>query len=272
MKTVILCGGMGTRIRDISENKIPKPMIPIGQYPILWHIMNLYAYQGHNEFILCLGHLGWQIKEFFLNFKSMSNDFKINLSEPKTIEYYNTDNSFDWEIIFAETGEYAQTGARVRKIWKYVKEDKYFMLTYGDGLSNVDINKLINFHKTHNKIATVTGVRPSGRFGEIETSDDYQVIEFNEKPQTSGGWINGGFFVINTNRLWDYLPDRENLNFEQETLKKLATDGELMMFRHHGFWQPMDTYREYKLLNNLWDSSLDGKSVPWVNKNKIRSR
>ncbi|MFW9856159.1 MAG: glucose-1-phosphate cytidylyltransferase [Candidatus Thorarchaeota archaeon] len=263
MKTVILCGGKGTRIREVSDN-IPKPMVPIGNYPILWHIMNLYAYYGYNDFVLCLGHLSWQIKNYFLNFKAKIGDFTLHLDKPWDIEYQNNlKMDCDWKITFAETGENAETGARIFKIQRYVKNDDHFMMTYGDGLSDVNIRELIKFHLSHGKVGTVTGVRPTGRFGEIEVGDHNQVLTFHEKPQTTGGRINGGFFVFDTKRISKYLADRESLNFERESLKQLAQDGNLMMFPHDGFWQPMDTYREYKLLNDLWKEGMMKGDVPW---------
>jgi len=263
MKTVILCGGKGTRIRAVN-NELPKPMLPIGNYPILWHIMNSYAYYGYRDFILCLGYLGWQIKNYFLNFKTLVSDFSISLKNPRNITFHDHQNlECDWNITFVETGENAETGARIRKIIKYVKNDDFFMLTYGDGLSDVDIRKLVAFHKSHNKIATVTGVRPSGRFGEIEVSPTNEVTRFHEKPQTTEGRINGGFLVIDSKRIVNYLPERDDLNFEQECLRELAKDGELMMFPHDGFWQPMDTFREYSLLNNIWLNSIEEKKIPW---------
>lgn len=264
MKTVIFCGGRGTRIREVTDNTIPKPLIPIGNFPILWHIMNHYAFYDYKDFILCLGYLGWQIKSYFLNFKAMMNDFTIRVNNPKNIEYHNEKHlEIDWKVTMAETGENAQTGARVRKIRRYVEADGHFMLTYGDGLSDVNINELVKFHENHGKIGTVTGVRPSGRFGEIEVTKDNQISEFHEKPQTTEGRINGGFFVFDSKRIWDYLPEGEDLNFEMGPLRELTKDRELMMFPHDSFWQPMDTFREYQLLNQIWSEGLKNKSIPW---------
>jgi len=263
MKTVILCGGKGTRIRDLA-GKTPKPMVAIGKYPILWHIMNFYAYYGHKDFILCLGHLGWQIKSYFINLKVKKNDFSIHLEKPWDIQYHNDINSeCDWRVTLAETGENAQTGARIRKIRRYVENDDHFMVTYGDGLSDVNINDLIKFHLSHGRAGTVTGVRPSGRFGEIQVSNNYEVKEFNEKPQTTAGRINGGFFVFNAKTIWEYLPERDDLNFERESLRLMTKDGELMMFPHDGFWQPMDTFRENKMLNEIWNEGIKTGTVPW---------
>lgn len=258
MKVVILCGGQGTRIRDVADN-IPKPMIPIGNYPILWHIMKSYSTQGFNEFILCLGYKSQVIKDYFMNYEAHTSDFTINLGDKNSIQFHNKVNEQDWKITFAETGLNAMTGSRVRKIKKYIKVDEPFMLTYGDGLSDVNISELINFHKAHGKALTLTGVRPAGRFGEIMTDNDGRIIEFNEKPQATEGKINGGFFVCNYS-LFDYLGDSEDLVFEQEPMKKLVKANELMQFNHDGFWQPMDTYREYILLNSLYDNN----KAPWV--------
>lgn len=256
MKTVILCGGFGTRIRDVSDN-IPKPMIKIGRYPILWHIMKYYSVYGHRDFILCLGFKGDVIKDFFLNYEAHTKDFTITLGRERSLEFLNDHSETGWRVTLAETGLRAMTGARVARIKKYVG-DETFMLTYGDGVGDVEINKLIEFHKSHGKTLTVTGVKPPGRFGEL-VSENGKVVEFNEKPQATGGLISGGFFVAEP-KLFDYLNDREDLVFEQEPLNKLVSDGQLMVFEHSGFWQPMDTSREYQLLNRMFDQ---GKA-PWV--------
>ena len=253
MKVVILCGGQGTRIRDVADN-IPKPMIPVGGYPIIWHIMKYYSMFGHHEFILCLGHQGKVIKDFFLNYEFNISDFTMKLGHKESVVFHNKSEEKDWIITFAETGEKAMTGSRVRKIKKYIGDDETFMLTYGDGLSDVNIDKLINYHNNHGRTLTLTGVRPPGRFGEIMCSDDGVISEFNEKPQTAEGRINGGFFVCNK-RLFDYLDPNDDLVFEKEPMMKLVNEKELMQFNHDGFWQPMDTYREYILLNNLYDTN-----------------
>jgi glucose-1-phosphate cytidylyltransferase len=257
MKVVILCGGQGTRIRDVADN-IPKPMIPVGGYPILWHIMKYYSLFGHNEFILCLGHQGSVIKEFFLNYEVNTSDFTLNLSDKTSIRFHNQIDEKDWKITFAETGEKTMTGARIKKIKKYIGDDQTFMLTYGDGLGDVDIDKLIAFHHNQNGVLTLTGVRPAGRFGEIQCTDEGVISEFNEKPQTTEGRINGGFFVCN-HGLFDYLEDNDDLVFEKEPMMKLVKDKQLMQFNHDGFWQAMDTFREYVLLNSLYEK----KNAPW---------
>jgi glucose-1-phosphate cytidylyltransferase len=257
MKTVILCGGFGTRIRDVAEN-IPKPMIPIGGYPILWHIMKYYAASGFNQFILCLGYRGDVIRDFFINYRLHTADCTVDLSGRKPLEYH-AGSPDPWQVTLAETGLNSMTGARLARIRKYVEADGQFMLTYGDGVGDVNLRELTRFHASHGKILTVTGVRPPGRFGEIACGPDGIVREFNEKPQAAGGWISGGFFVC-SREIFSYLEPRENLVFEQEPMRTLVADGEMMMYRHDGFWMPMDTSREYLLLNSLYSQ---GKA-PWV--------
>lgn len=258
MKVVILCGGKGTRIRDVSEN-IPKPMIPIGGRPILWHIMKGYAHWGHNQFILCLGHKGQVIKDFFLNYEAHTRDFTIRLGSSKNIEYHDDQNETDWHITLSDTGLDTMTGARVKRIQKYLDGEENFMLTYGDGLGDMDLQKIMNFHHSHGKILTVTAVRPPGRFGELMINGKGLVYEFNEKPQSSEGIISGGFFVCKKD-LFNYLDDRENLILEQEPLRALVQDNQMMAYVHEGFWQCMDTYRDYTLLNTLYEK---GKA-PWM--------
>ncbi len=257
MKTVILCGGFGTRIRDIAED-IPKPMIPIGGHPILWHLMNYYAKFGHNEFVLCLGHKGQVIKDFFFNFESHTRDFTVTMGANKTIEYHSKNDQPDWKVTLVDTGSESMTGARIKKIRDYVA-DEQFMLTYGDGLSNVDISKLIDFHSKQGKTLTVTGVRPSGRFGELQSDGNGIVVEFNEKPQATGGRISGGFFVCEPT-VFDVLSDRDDLVFEQEPMRELVARRELAVYEHDDFWQCMDTARDWQLLNGL----ASGKKAPWL--------
>jgi glucose-1-phosphate cytidylyltransferase len=259
MKTVILCGGYGTRIREVAEN-LPKPMIPVGEYPILWHIMKYYAQFGHTDFILCLGYKSEVIKNYFLNYGAKPTDLQVTIGgEIPSMEREKTEED-GWKITLAETGLNAMTGARVRRIREYIGEDEDFMLTYGDGVGDIDIEGLVRFHRAHGKIATVTGVHPPGRFGELEyDSVNKQAKGFNEKPQVSGGRINGGFFVLNR-AVFDYLPDDEGLIFEQEPIRRLVADEQLHVFEHDGFWQPMDTSREYSLLNDMYQK----KQAPWV--------
>jgi glucose-1-phosphate cytidylyltransferase len=257
VKTVILCGGYGTRIRDVADD-IPKPMIPIGGKPILWHIMKYYSRFGFNEFILCLGYKGYIIKDFFLNYEAHTKDLTISTGSNPSIHYHNNQNSDDWIITLAETGRDAMTGARIKRVQKYLQGEENFLLTYGDGVGDVNLDALVDFHHSHGKILTVTGVRPPGRFGEMMIDGD-QVQAFNEKPQASGGWINGGFFVCRQ-EIFDYLDDRENLVFEQDPINRLVKDGEMVVYKHDGFWQPMDTAREYKLLNDY----VERGDAPWV--------
>jgi glucose-1-phosphate cytidylyltransferase len=256
MKTVILCGGQGTRIRDVVPD-IPKPMISIGRYPILWHIMKMYAHWGHEDFILCLGYQSHVIKDFFLNYQVRTSDVTIELGRNGQMESHTRHDEEHWRVTLAETGLNAMTGARVWRIRRYIGDDEHFMLTYGDGVSDVNIPALLEFHKRHGKIMTLSGMRPPGRFGELELNGD-RVVGFNEKPQATSGIISGGFFVCDR-RLFDYMDDREDLVLEIEPMQRLVKEGQLMVYRHDGFWHPMDTYRDYKLLNELWES---GKA-PW---------
>lgn len=257
MKVVILAGGYGTRIRDVADD-IPKPMIPIGPFPILWHIMKTYAHFGHKEFVICLGYKGQVIKDFFLNYEAYTRDFTITFGGKGKIEYHSEHDESDWKITLADTGLRSMTGARIARIRDYVG-DEDFMLTYGDGVSDVDIEKLVAFHKSHGKVLTVTGVRPPGRFGEMVGDANGQIAEFNEKPQASAGRISGGYFVASP-RIFDYLDDSEGLVFEQGPIHQLVKDKQLMMYEHDGFWQPMDTSREFQLLNSLYENG----EAPWV--------
>lgn len=258
MKVVMLCGGQGTRIRDVAEN-LPKPMIPVGGYPILWHIMKYYSHWGHREFVLCLGYKGLVIKDFFLNYLANTNDFTISLGSSREIVYHNEHAESDWQVTLAETGLEAMTGARVNKIRRYLGDDDNFMLTYGDGVGDIDIQRLLDFHCSHGRILTVSGVRPPGRFGELNSDTTGRVTEFNEKPQASGGRISGGFFVCRK-ELFDYLDNRDDLVFEVEPMRRLVADGQMMVYEHDGFWQPMDTYRDYLYLNGLYDKG----EAPWM--------
>ena len=256
MKVVILCGGLGTRISDVAAD-IPKPMIPIGPYPIVWHIMKFYSSFGHSDFVLCLGYKNQAIKDFFLNYEAHTKDFTITLGQKKAIEFHTNHDESDWKVTLADTGLNSMTGARIKRIKKYVGDEE-FMLTYGDGVGDVDINKLLEFHQSHGKVLTVTGVRPPGRFGELADNKG-EVTAFNEKPQTEGGRISGGYFVTNS-RLFEYLNDAEGLGFEEGPMRALVADGEVMVYEHDAFWQPMDTSREFRLLNELYN---EGRA-PWV--------
>lgn len=256
MKAVILCGGQGTRIRDASE-LLPKPLLPIGQHPIVWHIMKGYAAAGVKEFVLCLGYKGWLIKEYFLNYRAKTTDVTVKLGNHEPV-FHGSPAEEDWTVTLAETGENTGTGGRVAAIRRYVEKDGLFCLTYGDGVGDVDLRRLIAFHKEHGKIATVTAVRPPGRFGEMRLEQD-RVVEFNEKPQATEGLINGGFFVFDAVRIWDYLGADPLILLEREPLQRLAREGQLVGFAHTGFWQPMDTAREYALLNEAWAKG----QAPW---------
>jgi len=251
MKVVILCGGKGTRIRDVNED-LPKPMVPVGNYPIIWHVMKSYADFGYKEFILCLGYKAEVIKDFFLNYRALTSDFTIDFSNQNEISFHAEQQPLDWKITFVDTGLETLTGSRVTKIRPFIGEDETFMLTYGDGLSDVDIPALENFHRAHGKTMTVCGVHPPGRFGELERDDQELVTEFNEKPQVSGGRISGGFFVCQSS-VFDYLDvAREDETLEAEPMREIARNGEMMMYSHNGFWQCMDTRRDYELLNQLF--------------------
>ena len=256
-KAVILCGGQGTRIREASES-MPKPMLPIGGKPIVWHIMKMYAAHGVNEFVLCLGYKGWALKEFFLNYRAMTTDVVVTLGRNHVTEFVGGVPEDEWKVTLAETGEDTFTGGRVAAVRKYVEGDEPFCLTYGDGVSNVDIRASLDFHRAHGKTCTVTAVRPPGRFGEMRLQGDV-VSEFNEKPQASEGFINGGFFVCDGRRIWDYLGTDRKTMLEREPMRQLSDANELAAFKHPGFWQPMDTFREFTLLNELWAQG----QAPW---------
>ena len=256
MKTVILCGGYGTRIRDVNED-LPKPMLPIGRLPILWHLMKYYSSFGHNEFILCLGYKGQIIKDFFLNYQAHTQDFTVTLGQSNSIQYHSPNGETDWKVTLVDTGQDSMTGSRVSKIRSYVNDSPFF-LTYGDGLSNIDLHALEKFHRSHGKTATVTGVRPPGRFGELRASESGLVSEFNEKPQASDGLISGGFFVCEPS-IFNVLNDNDDLVFEQGPIKDLVAHKELAVYEHDDFWQCMDTARDWQLLNNL----LTTNQAPW---------
>ncbi len=261
MRVVILCGGMGTRIRDVS-NDMPKPMIPIGNAPILLHIMRSYSGFGYKNFVLCLGYQSQVIKQFFMNYTVNTHDVTLNLGRNLTFEIEDGKDSDaeGWRVTLAETGLKTMTGGRIRRIERYVEDDPYFMLTYGDGVSDVDIGALVAFHKSHGKLLTVTGVRPPGRFGELTIADGTDVVGFNEKPQVSGGLISGGYFVCSRD-IFRYLRDEDDsLVFEKEPLARLAADRQMSVFQHDGFWHPMDTYRDYLYLNEIWEQG----TAPWA--------
>jgi len=253
MKAIILAGGLGSRLAEETTVR-PKPMVEVGGKPILWHIMNIFSSYGVDEFIVALGYRGEVIKEYFLNFYAMNNDMTVDLA--KGGNTIHDGRQPRWKVHLVDTGAQTQTGGRVKRLEKWLADDDTFMMTYGDGVADVDIRALLKFHQSHGKLATVTTVRPPARFGGIAFDGD-RVAEFTEKPQTGEGWINGGFFVLNRGAL-KYI-DGDSTLWEREPMENLAQDGELMAFRHSGFWQPMDTLRERKLLEDLWAS---GKA-PW---------
>ena len=257
MKVVILCGGYGSRIRHVAED-IPKPMIRVGRHPILWHLMKYYASFGHKDFILCLGYKGEVIKEFFLNYEAQTRDCTVTLGSQKSIQFHSEHEEADWRVTLADTGIDAMTGARIRRIRHYIGDDGDFLLTYGDGLSDVDLDRVTALHRASGRVLTVTGVRPPGRFGELIADDQGFVTEFNEKPQATGGLISGGFFVCRR-ELFDYLDDRDDLVFEQEPMKSLVRDRQLTVYQHAAFWQCMDTHRDWQYLNRLMERG----HAPW---------
>ncbi len=254
IKVVILCGGFGTRLREETEIK-PKPMVEIGGMPILWHIMKIYAHYGFTDFILCLGYKGYVIKEYFYHYEMLSNDFTIELGTRK-IDIHPRHSEYGWKITLVDTGLNAMTGARIKRIEGFIDGDT-FMLTYGDGITDLNINKLLRFHKSHGKIGTITGVTPPSRYGELLINKD-QVLSFKEKPVINNSSINGGYFIFNR-RFFDYLSADDGCVFEREPLERLASDGELKVFHHRGFWQCMDTYRDYRYLSELWEKG----NPPW---------
>ena len=253
MKLVLLAGGLGTRMREETEYR-PKPMVPIGVQPILWHIMKTYSHYNINDFVICAGYKGNQIREYFRNYETMNTDFTIKIGATSSIITHGELDEIGWSVTVSDTGPTTMTGGRIFKIKKYL-ENETFMCTYGDGVADVDIDELLRFHKAHGRIATLTTVQPTSRFGVLDIEEDGSIQEFREKP-ISDGWINAGFFVFEP-EIFDYLS--EDCILEREPLAKLAEDSQLMAYKHKGFWQPMDTYRESVLLNSLWD---EGKA-PW---------
>lgn len=255
MKVVILCGGQGTRLREETEYR-PKPLVEVGGRPILWHIMKLYAHFGFHDFVLCLGYRGTMIKEYFLNYEAMTNDFSIRLGRRHAVSYLGAHDEQDFHVTLADTGLDAMTGARVKRVEPYIDGDT-FMVTYGDGVSDLDVGQLLAFHRAHGRLATVTTVRPFSRFGIINLDPEDRVTDFAEKPQMDGR-ASAGFFVFNR-RVLDYLDSASTCVLERAPLERLAQAGELMAYRHDGFFFAMDTYREYTYLNELWDAG----RAPW---------
>ncbi len=252
---VILAGGQGTRLREQTEF-IPKPMVPIGGKPILWHIMKIYSHYGFNRFIVCLGYKGDVIKDYFINYRFRNSDLTVNLGKYNDVVINSVNSADDWIVTLADTGLDAMTGARIYKIKQYIDSD-HFLLTYGDGLANVNLDRLLDFHLSHGKIGTVTGVKPPARFGELRIHDN-QIMGFHEKPQVEGDMINGGFFVFNKG-IFDYLSGTNECSLEREPLENLARDGQFMVCPHPGFWQCMDTQRDMEFLNKCWAN----QDAPW---------
>jgi glucose-1-phosphate cytidylyltransferase len=253
MRVVILAGGMGTRLSEETVVR-PKPMVEIGGRPILWHIMRWYAHYGFNEFVIALGYKGEQIKQYFLNYYTLDADITVSLKDGSVTTHGGRRE--DWKVHLVDTGLHSMTGGRLARLRDWLPDDT-FMMTYGDGLANVDLKALLEFHHSHNKLATVTAVRPPARFGNIEFDGDH-VAQFTEKSQTREGWINGGFFVLNR-KVLDYIKT-DATPWETEPIEQLSQEKQLMAYRHYGFWQPMDTIRERQILEDLWQSS----RAPWM--------
>jgi glucose-1-phosphate cytidylyltransferase len=256
MKVVLLAGGFGTRMSEYTSD-IPKPMVPIGGKPILWHLMSYYSEYGHKDFFLALGYKSEVVKQFFLQYNILNSDFKIDFSK-NSIEPINKGN-LDWNVHLIDTGLNTMTGGRLKRLKKYINNET-FMLTYGDGLSNVDLNKLIEFHKSHGKIATMSAVRPVAKFGELIINEQGEVESFKEKPQLEQGWINGGFFIFEP-EIFDYLGGDE-IMLEREPLEKLVINSQLMSYKHDGFWKCMDTKRDHEQFEKMYSEG----NTPWIRK------
>lgn len=254
MKVVILAGGFGTRISEQSH-LIPKPMIEIGEKPILWHIMKYYSSFGFNEFVICCGYKQYVIKEFFADYYLHMSDITFDFTNENSLEVH-TNNTEPWKVTLIDTGLNTMTGGRIKRVAKYL-DNEPFMLTYGDGVANVNIHELVAFHKSHGKIATLTAIQPGGRFGMLDIQDENVISKFKEKSKDDGGWINGGFMILEP-KIIDYISGDSTI-FEKDPLETLATEGQLMAFPHAGFWQCMDTMRDKELLERLWN---EGKA-PW---------
>ena len=251
MKVIILAGGLGTRIAEETHRQ-PKPLVEIGNFPILWHIMKIYDHYDIRDFVICLGYKGHMIKNFFLNYHTYTADFTINLTtmEKEFIRSYGE----DWRVTLVDTGLNTMTASRIKKVEEHIKDEECFCLTYGDGLCDVNIAETIKFHKNHKKLATILAVRPAGRFGALKI-EDTKVTNFEEKPLGDGGYINGGFFVLSP-KITDYIPsDRDDVIWEQEPLSKLAEDGQLQAYHHQGFWHPMDTLKDRNHMEDLWNNN-----------------
>jgi len=255
MEVVILCGGQGARMREETEYR-PKPMVEVGGRPLLWHIMRLFGHHGLNRFVLCLGYKGSMIKDYFLNYEAMTQDCTVAVGDRRQVWYHGNQEPFDFEVTLSDTGVETNTGGRVKHIEPYVKGDT-FLVTYGDGLADIDIDKLVAFHKSHGKLATVTTVQPVSRFGITMLDAHSRVTSFSEKPKVEG-WVSAGFFVFDR-RIFDYLDGGSSLILEKEPLERLAAEGQLMAYQHEGFFFAVDTYRDYLQVNELWR---EGRA-PW---------
>jgi glucose-1-phosphate cytidylyltransferase len=253
-KVVILCGGQGTRLREETEYR-PKPLVDVGGRPILWHIMKIYANYGFQDFVLCLGYRGQMIKDYFLNYEAMNNDFTIRLGQRHEIQYHGNHGEQGFHVTLVDTGQDVMTGGRIKQIEPHIQGDT-FMVTYGDGVADVNVETVLAFHRSHGKLATVTAVHPVSRFGVLDVATNDRVATFAEKPRAEG-WTNAGFFVFNRG-VFDYLWPGDCV-MEREPLERLARDGQLMAYRHNGFFFAMDTFREYQYLNELWA----GGKAPW---------
>jgi glucose-1-phosphate cytidylyltransferase len=254
MKVLLLAGGFGTRLSEETDIR-PKPMVEIGGKPILWHIMKIYSKYGFNEFVVLLGYKGYYIKEYFANYFRHQSDMTIDLAS-NSVEYFNN-KSEPWKITLIDTGLDSMTGGRIKRAQEVVGNEP-FMLTYGDGVSDINIEELVKFHKSHGKAMTMTSAQPDGRFGALNVSSDNQVLEFKEKPKGDGSWINAGFFVCEP-KVFDYITGGNSTVFEQEPLQKLARDGEIFTYNHNDFWMPMDTLRDKMKLNDMWEKD----QAPW---------
>lgn len=252
MKVILLAGGFGTRLAEYT-NVIPKPMVSVGGKPILWHIMQTYAQYGHKDFYVALGYKAEVVKEYFLNYRALNSDFTINLADGR-VEPHHLD-PVDWRVTLVNTGAASMTGGRVKRLQSFIGNETC-MLTYGDGLADIDLDGLLEFHRSHGKMVTVSAVRPAARFGELEMNGS-QVVSFKEKPQLHEGWINGGYFVVEP-EFFDLIPGDSSL-LERDPLESACAMGEFMAYRHEGFWQCMDTKRDHELLESLW-----ANGAPWI--------
>lgn len=257
MKVVILCGGKGTRLREETEFR-PKPMVPVGNRPIVWHIMKTYAHYGHKEFILCLGYKGEMLKDYFRNYLWNTCDVTLALGRTPAVEFHDSHDEEDWRVTLADTGEDSMTAYRVKQIQRYIPKGESFLLTYGDGLATIDINASIAAHRAAGKICTISAVHPAGRFGALRIEDAGHIHAFSEKPQFEEAYVNGGYMVCD-HRLFDYLPADPAVMLERKPMDDLVRDNQLHAYKHEGFWQPMDTYQESQHLNKLWAEG----NAPW---------